>query len=81
MLVPREYRTLCGGCRFARYCSKECQRAAWQTHKPHCAAIAQRRRRIDRAKGTYTFGYLSLYDFTLWLHLISQGEREMEGSP
>ncbi|KAF2435700.1 hypothetical protein EJ08DRAFT_285832 [Tothia fuscella] len=27
---------LCGRCRSVRYCSKECQQAAWISHKPHC---------------------------------------------
>lgn len=29
----------CGGCKFARYCNKNCQRAAWESHKPECTAI------------------------------------------
>ena len=32
--------SLCGGCRFARYCGAACQRAAWPAHKPVCKAIA-----------------------------------------
>ncbi|KAJ6454207.1 hypothetical protein C8R45DRAFT_882233 [Mycena sanguinolenta] len=27
----------CGACQVDLYCSKECQRAAWKTHKPKCA--------------------------------------------
>ncbi|KAJ6454203.1 hypothetical protein C8R45DRAFT_1038349 [Mycena sanguinolenta] len=27
----------CGACEIDLYCSKECQRAAWKTHKPKCA--------------------------------------------
>ncbi|KAJ7088079.1 hypothetical protein B0H15DRAFT_949892 [Mycena belliarum] len=26
----------CAGCGVVRYCSKECQKAHWKTHKPHC---------------------------------------------
>ena len=29
----------CGSCKFARYCNKDCQKAAWECHKPECAAI------------------------------------------
>jgi hypothetical protein len=31
---------LCGGCRVARYCSRDCQRAVWKQHKPVCKALA-----------------------------------------
>jgi hypothetical protein len=31
---------VCGGCRVARYCGRECQRAVWKQHKPVCAALA-----------------------------------------
>jgi hypothetical protein len=30
--------TLCGGCRAAWYCCKECQRAAWEAHREVCRA-------------------------------------------
>ncbi|XP_062854340.1 histone-lysine N-methyltransferase SMYD1b isoform X1 [Trichomycterus rosablanca] len=29
----------CGQCRFAQYCDRTCQRAAWEEHKQECAAI------------------------------------------
>ncbi|KAG1930281.1 histone-lysine N-methyltransferase SMYD1b isoform X2 [Pimephales promelas] len=29
----------CGQCRFAQYCDRTCQRAAWEEHKLECAAI------------------------------------------
>ncbi|XP_051950972.1 histone-lysine N-methyltransferase SMYD1b isoform X2 [Xyrauchen texanus] len=29
----------CGQCRFAQYCDKTCQRAAWEEHKQECGAI------------------------------------------
>ncbi|XP_076859669.1 histone-lysine N-methyltransferase SMYD1b isoform X1 [Brachyhypopomus gauderio] len=29
----------CGQCRFAQYCDRTCQRAAWGEHKQECAAI------------------------------------------
>jgi hypothetical protein len=30
---------MCGGCRVAHYCSKECQKQHWKTHKPVCEAV------------------------------------------
>lgn len=29
----------CASCKFARYCSRECQKKAWKTHKKECMAI------------------------------------------
>jgi hypothetical protein len=31
----------CSRCKFAKYCSKECQAAAWPTHKLHCKDAKQ----------------------------------------
>lgn len=31
----------CGGCSFARYCSKECQKLAWRLHKLECERLKQ----------------------------------------
>jgi hypothetical protein len=31
---------VCGGCRVARYCGRECLRQHWQQHKPVCKALA-----------------------------------------
>ncbi|KAI0767208.1 hypothetical protein C8Q74DRAFT_1219145 [Fomes fomentarius] len=31
----------CRGCALEMYCSRECQRAAWPSHKPHCKAAAR----------------------------------------
>jgi hypothetical protein len=31
---------ICAGCRTARYCGRDCQRAAWKQHKPVCQALA-----------------------------------------
>mmetsp|Transcript_3881 Transcript_3881/g.7611 ORF Transcript_3881/g.7611 Transcript_3881/m.7611 type:complete len:369 (+) Transcript_3881:248-1354(+) len=36
----------CGDCRRARYCSKECQRAAYPAHQRECKAEAERRQRV-----------------------------------
>ncbi len=29
----------CSSCKFARYCSRECQKKAWSMHKKECMAI------------------------------------------
>jgi hypothetical protein len=31
---------ICAGCCIARYCGRDCQRAAWRQHKPVCKALA-----------------------------------------
>jgi hypothetical protein len=31
---------ICAGCQTARYCGRDCQRAAWKQHKPVCKALA-----------------------------------------
>ena len=31
---------ICAGCRTARYCGRDCQRAVWKQHKPVCTALA-----------------------------------------
>ena len=34
--------TVCRGCRKVRYCSRECQKADWQSHKVHCKKHSKR---------------------------------------
>ena len=31
----------CGGCRMSQYCSKECQKGDWKTHKVFCKSMAE----------------------------------------
>ena len=33
----------CGGCDVELFCGKECQRAAWRTHRPFCKGVKERR--------------------------------------
>jgi len=39
----------CNACKVFRYCSRDCQRADWKTHKPVCAAYAEMREMAERA--------------------------------
>jgi hypothetical protein len=41
----------CGSCRAEAYCSRECQRKAWRTHKSTCALVTTRRRLLDGRDG------------------------------
>ena len=34
--------SVCGGCREVHYCSRECQRKHWKTHKPECLSSEER---------------------------------------
>lgn len=38
----------CGGCRSVAYCSRECQKKAWKSHKTECKAIRARREQEER---------------------------------
>ena len=43
---------ICAGCRIARYCGRDCQRAAWKQHKPVCKALAATAATAATAAGT-----------------------------
>jgi hypothetical protein len=36
--VSEEASSVCSRCQAVRYCSRECQRTDWKTHKPACTA-------------------------------------------
>eukprot|EP00727_Mastigamoeba_balamuthi_P001042 m51a1_g10935 hypothetical protein (476) ;mRNA; r:154921-156414 len=44
---PKEALSRCAGCHVARYCSRECQRAAWKTHKEVCKRLLREGDRSD----------------------------------
>jgi len=39
---------LCGGCKIAGYCGKECQKANWKIHKPKCRGVITGRKPSSR---------------------------------
>ncbi|EJD39085.1 hypothetical protein AURDEDRAFT_187540 [Auricularia subglabra TFB-10046 SS5] len=50
---------LCAQCKAAKYCSKECQKAAWTEHKVHCKVAAASREQIDTStKKIQPFGHV-----------------------
>ena len=68
----------CKECRFAHYCSRDCQKADWRRHRDMCASVARaytvdRRRETHEAQNIQTsFGFGTVYDFCLWAHLIGR---------
>ncbi|KAH7096546.1 hypothetical protein BKA62DRAFT_719449, partial [Auriculariales sp. MPI-PUGE-AT-0066] len=59
------HNSLCSRCRTARYCSRECQRAAWKKHRPSCHSFGgsstYSMRAGNRMPGTHT-ETISIYD-------------------
>ncbi|KAJ7775332.1 hypothetical protein B0H16DRAFT_1506984 [Mycena metata] len=52
-----EYRTdlrRCSGCGIVRYCSKECQKAHWKEHKPHCVLNAEMAKKSEDLGSDYS---------------------------
>ena len=66
----------CAGCRFARYCSKECQKQDWKrVHKQHCCSIAQvcgqwANQKRDHRQMSY--GLLSTFEYEQWQTSLSR---------
>ena len=40
----------CAGCRLQRYCSRECQKAAWKGHKAECRSQQEREKQAKQGK-------------------------------
>ena len=61
----------CGGCRFARYCSRQCQRRAWR-HGYHamwctdCQRAYEPGRRARREHRQTFYGYITEEIFSQW---------------
>ena len=71
----------CKECRFAHYCSRDCQKADWPRHRGICASVG-RAYTVDRRRDTHeeqkvhtSFGFGTVYDFCLWAHLIGRLQR------
>ncbi|KAJ7470132.1 hypothetical protein B0H11DRAFT_2041503 [Mycena galericulata] len=44
----------CAGCGIVRYCSKECQKAHWKEHKPHCVLNAEMSKKAEALGSDYS---------------------------
>lgn len=68
----------CGRCKFAKYCSPECQLQHWPEHRRECRSISsiwhigvRRRRRI-------MYGFMSRVHYVLWQLQLRQLERSRQ---
>ena len=42
-VCSKKSKSQCGGCKMRRYCSRECQKADWKTHKKVCKSLKRER--------------------------------------
>ncbi|PIL30581.1 hypothetical protein GSI_07281 [Ganoderma sinense ZZ0214-1] len=69
---------LCSGCRVAEYCSKECQKAAWPTHKKECGVTCKLAEATDPNlldKVLHAFGFRTPVDSLKALNEFAQAHR------
>jgi len=67
----------CQGCCRVRYCSKECQKAAWKSHKRECKEVQNEARRATIPNKPffpkfYSFFYELVFNFTTQLKSNTQ---------
>ena len=68
----------CDSCKFARYCSKTCQKAHWKIHKKTCKQITSvfSYQQLRHTKQVY-YGHVSLDTMTCWVDLIKETMRSV----
>ena len=68
----------CDSCKFARYCSKACQKSHWKIHKATCTHITSvfKYEQLRRTKQVY-YGHVSFDTMTCWVDLIKETMRSV----
>ena len=68
----------CSACKFAHYCSDDCQRADWRCHKRTCSPVGRADSAVARSadhaeQWIHTaYGFGDVYSFCLWKHALSR---------
>ncbi|KAF8656079.1 hypothetical protein AX16_002779 [Volvariella volvacea WC 439] len=57
----------CAACRYSWYCSKDCQKADWKSHKPICRPIAEDLKEVEKMKLEDPVGVKFDSDWGKWL--------------